>query len=129
MTKKKKAGGKKLSAQALQIEILKFLLSNSKKRFSPRQITEQLRVENNKDSAEHALRQLVQIGSVAEFPENKFGIALERLTVDDTRETTHDEHKPKNNIIEKPQNEREREKPTTRNQQPRTENLWKVAWI
>jgi len=118
MTKKKKAGGKKLSAQALQIEILKFLLSNSKKRFSPRQIIEQLRVENNKDSAEHALRQLVQIGSVAEFAENKFGIALERLTVDDTRNTVDDEGQRQNQSIEKQQNiKRETRQPSIVNRQ------------
>ena len=93
MTKKKKSGDKKLSAQQLQIEILKFLLARSKKQFTARQIIEQLRVENNKDSVEHALRQLAQIGSVAEFAENKFGIALERLTVHDTRQTANDEKK------------------------------------
>ncbi len=83
MTKKKKNGGKKLTAQQLQIEILKFLLGHPKKSFAPRQITDQLRVENNRDSTEHALQQLVQAGSVAEFAENKYGIALGRLTVDD----------------------------------------------
>lgn len=80
MTKKKKFGGKKLTAQQLQIEILKFLLGHPKKQFSPQQITEQLRVENNNDSAEHALRQLLEVGSVAEFSLNRFGIALSKLT-------------------------------------------------
>jgi ribonuclease R len=89
MTKKKKNGGKKLTAQQLQIEILRFLLGQPKKRFTPRQITEQLRIENNRDSAEHALQQLVLAGSVAEHAENKFGAALERLTVaDEPSETT-----------------------------------------
>jgi ribonuclease R len=89
MTKKKKHGGKKLSAQQLQIEVLRFLLGQPKKRFTPRQITEQLRIENNRDSAEHALQQLVLAGSVAEYAENKFGAALERLTVtDEPTETT-----------------------------------------
>ena len=77
MTKKKKNGGKRLTAQELQIEILKFLLGHPKKTFAPRQITDLLRVENNRDSTEHALQQLVQAGSVAEFAENKFGIAPE----------------------------------------------------
>ncbi|MBX2892554.1 MAG: ribonuclease R [Saprospiraceae bacterium] len=102
MTKKKKSeGGKKLTAQQLQIEILKFLLAHPNKRFSPRQITDQIRVENNKDSAEYALRQLVQAGSVAEFSEGKFGVALERLTVDDARHTADGERKPKNTRAEK----------------------------
>ncbi len=83
MTKKKKHSGKKLTAQQLQIEILKFLLGHPKKSFAPRQITDQLRIENNRDSTEHALLQLVQAGSVAQFADNKFGIALGRLTVDD----------------------------------------------
>ena len=83
MTKKKKHGGKKLTAQQLQIEILKFLLGHPKKSFAPRQITDLLRVENNRDSTEHALQQLVQAGSVAEITENKFGIALNRLTIED----------------------------------------------
>jgi ribonuclease R len=83
MTKKKKPGDRKLSAQQLQIEVLRFLLAHPRKTFSPRQITEQIRVENNKDSAEHALRQLVEAGSVAEISENKFGVALDRLTVKD----------------------------------------------
>ncbi len=110
MTKKKKnSGGKKLSAQALQIEILKFLLAHPKKQFSPRQITDQIRVENNKDSAEHALRQLVQIGSVAEFSENKFGIRL----------AANDESKQQNRKTEKPKNVKfENRQPSTVNRQP-----------
>ena len=83
MTKHKKSSGKKLTAQDLQIQILKFLLSNPKKQFAARQITDQLRVENNKDSAEHALRQLVSMGSVMEFSQNKFGIALQRFIIED----------------------------------------------
>ncbi len=93
MTKKKKTGGKKLPAQHLQIEILKFLLSHPKKHFSPRQIVDQLRVENNKDSAEHALQQLVQIGSVAEFGADKFGIALDRFTVSEAPQTAYYDEK------------------------------------
>ncbi len=90
MTKKKKQGGKRLTAQQLQIEILKFLLGHPKKSFAPRQITDHLRIENNRDSTEHALNQLVQAGSVAQFPDNKFGVALGRLTVeDDSRFTVH----------------------------------------
>lgn len=81
MTKKKKTGSRKLSAQQLQIEILRFLLAHPHKNFSPSQITEQIRVDNNKDSAEYALMQLVQAGSVAEVSEHKYGIALDRLTI------------------------------------------------
>lgn len=87
MTKKKKSGDRKLSAQQLQIEILRFLLAHPRKNFSPRQITEQIRVDNNKDSAEHALRQLVEAGSVAEISVNKFGVALDRLTIKGPEQT------------------------------------------
>lgn len=81
MTKKKNKAGKKLSAGNLQIELLKFLLTQPRKQFAPRHLAALLKVENNKDSIEHALRQLEQAGSVKEFKENKFGIALDRLTV------------------------------------------------
>lgn len=94
MTKKKKNSGKKLTAQELQIEILKFLLGHPKKSFAPRQITDQLRIENNRDSAEHALLQLVQVGSVAQFADNKFGIALGRLTIEDKPQTNSGHREP-----------------------------------
>ncbi len=81
MTKKKKKGGKKLSAKALQIELLKYLLTQPKKQFSPRQLADLLKIENNKDSVEYALLQLQQAGSVQAFKENKFSVALERLTL------------------------------------------------
>ena len=81
MTKQKKKGGKKLTAKNLQIEILKFLLTQPKKQFTPRQLLDLLKIENNKDSVEYALLQLEQAGSVNSFKENKFGVALERLTV------------------------------------------------
>lgn len=87
MTKKKKSGGRRLTAQQLQIEVLRFLLAHPRKTFSPRQITDQIRVDNNKDSAEHALRQLVEAGSVVELTLNKFGVALDRLTVKEPERT------------------------------------------
>lgn len=81
MSKKKKKGGKKLTAKNLQIELLKFLLTEPKKQFTPRQLADLLKIENNKDSVEHALLQLELAGSVKSYKENKFGVALERLTV------------------------------------------------
>lgn len=81
MIKKKKKGGKKLTAKNLQIEILKFLLTQPKKQFTPRQLVDLLKIENNKDSVEHALLQLEQAGSARSYKDNKFGVALERLTV------------------------------------------------
>ncbi|MBU6342061.1 MAG: ribonuclease R [Bacteroidetes bacterium] len=79
MTKKKQKSSKKLTAQDLQIAILKFLLANPKRQYAPRQIIEQLKVENNIDSVSHALTQLVQAGSVYEADLNRYGLALQRL--------------------------------------------------
>jgi len=83
MTKKKKSGDKKLTAKNLQIELLKFLLTQPKKQFAPMQLAAILRLENNKDSVIHALHQLVHVGSVNMLKDGKFGIALERLTAAD----------------------------------------------
>ncbi|MBL7803634.1 MAG: ribonuclease R [Saprospiraceae bacterium] len=86
MTKKKKKGGKKLTASELQIFLLRFLLAHPKKRLTARQIIDHLSFENNKDSVEYALRQLAQAGSVREYEDNKFGVALERLTREEAPE-------------------------------------------
>lgn len=83
MSKKKKSGVKRLTAQHLQVEILRFLLAHPKKRFTARQIIEQLHVENNKDSVEHALNQLTSAGSVFEFATQKYGVALKNLTIEE----------------------------------------------
>jgi ribonuclease R len=81
MTKKKKKGGKKLTAKNLQIELLKYLLTQPKKQYAPMQLAGILQIENNRDSVEHALYQLTLAGSVMEYKDGKFGIALERLTM------------------------------------------------
>ncbi|MCC7467021.1 MAG: ribonuclease R [Saprospiraceae bacterium] len=83
MTKKKKHGGRKLTAQELQIQFLKFLLGHPKKRFTPKQITEQLKLDNNRDSAEYAMQQLVANGMATEFPDGKFGVALDRFSAEE----------------------------------------------
>lgn len=72
MTKFKKS--KKLSAVALQSAAHHYLLSHAKKQFSARQLAGLLKIDNNKDSVEHALRQLVALGAVAEFKDGKFGL-------------------------------------------------------
>jgi ribonuclease R len=80
MAKRNTTPRRKLTAKNLQIEILRYLLSNPRKRLTARQIIEHLGVENNKDAVDHAVNQLVQAGSVFVFPGEKFGVALERLT-------------------------------------------------
>jgi ribonuclease R len=83
MSKKTKKGGKKLSAQELQIQILRFLLAHSKKRYSARHIIEHLAIDNSKDSVVYALEQLQSKGSVEVFSEERYGVALQHLLVDD----------------------------------------------
>jgi len=83
MSSKKKKGGKKLTAKNLQIELLKFLLTQPKKQYAPMQLAGILQIENNRDSIEHALYQLTSAGSVKEYKDGKYGVALERLTMPD----------------------------------------------
>jgi ribonuclease R len=80
MAKRPTTPRRKLTAKNLQIEILRYLLSNPRKRLTARQIIEHLGVENNKDAVDHAVNQLVEAGSVFVSPGDKFGVALERLT-------------------------------------------------
>lgn len=86
MSKKKKQGGKKLTARELQIEILRFLLQRPKKQYAPQQIIHELRVENNRDAAEYALQQLARLGSVTEYSLNRYGITLNKFVSEDEDE-------------------------------------------
>ena len=70
---KKKKTVRKLTANELQKEVLQYLLKQVKKKFTPRQLVGLLKIENNKDSVEHALRQLEELGRVAETKDGKFG--------------------------------------------------------
>lgn len=79
--KQKYSGGRKLSAQALQVAILQYLLAHPKKALTIRQIGTDLKLDNNKDSIEHAVTKLVMAGSVVPYPHDKFGVALDRLTL------------------------------------------------
>ncbi len=64
MTKRRKSPktqkGNKLTAGQLQQEVLKLFRRNPKKRFNPRQVIQQLRIDNNKDSVQYALDSLVE---------------------------------------------------------------------
>lgn len=119
MSNKKKKGGKRLTAQELQIQALRFLLAHPKKRYTAGQITQHLQVENSKDSAEYALRQLVQAGSVLDFGEGKYGVALGRLTVEDAPEPVENQPVGKK---EKPPKALRNAKPETRDAKPKTQN-------
>lgn len=85
MKKNKKSGSKKLTAKALQIEVLKFLLANPRKTFAPSELSELLDVANNRHSVEHALQQLALAGSVEVKKNGRFGAALDRLTAGDAK--------------------------------------------
>ncbi len=75
------SGGRKLTAQALQVAILQYLLAHPKKALTARQIGVDLKLDNNKDAIEHAIARLVMAGSVTPYPNDKFGVALDRLTL------------------------------------------------
>ena len=116
--KKKKKGGKRLTAQELQIQALRFLLAHPKKRYTAGQITQQLQVENSKDSAEHAMRQLVQAGSVLDFGEGKYGVALGRLTVEDAPELAENQSVDKKEKAPKPLRNAKSEAPSPKTKAP-----------
>lgn len=124
--KKKKKGGKRLTAQELQIQALRFLLAHPKKRYTAGQITQHLQVENSKDSAEHALRQLVQAGSVLDFGEGKYGVALGRLTVEDAIEPVENQSVGKKEKAPKSLRNTKHETPNTkhetRHSKPKNQN-------
>ncbi len=82
MKKNKKSDGRKLTAKALQIEVLKFLLAHPRNTFAPSELPALLDVANNRHSVEHALAQLVQAGSVEIKKNGRYGVALDRLTTD-----------------------------------------------
>ena len=69
---KKKKNSKKLSTSVLKTAVLHFLIARPKKQFTARQISGILKIDNNKDSVEHALRQLEEAGAVAEIKEGRF---------------------------------------------------------
>lgn len=83
MTKKKSKGGKKLTAKSLANRIAQVFTLPTQKQFAPRQLNTLLNIENNKDSVEYALNQLVIAGSVKSYKDGRYGVALERLTVDE----------------------------------------------
>lgn len=85
MTKKKKnkVKGNKLSSKQLQKELLKFFRYHSKKQFNPRQIIKKLKIENNKDSVQYALDQLVTAGTLKAVDEYRYTINAAQLPVSD----------------------------------------------
>lgn len=56
----------------MQYEILKLFKRHAKKRFNPKQIIRKLKVENNKDSVQHALDQLVEQNDIVQLENYKY---------------------------------------------------------
>lgn len=81
--KKKKIKGNKLSSNQLQRELLKFFRYHSKKQFNPRQIIKKLKIENNKDSVQYALDQLVASGALKLVGEYRYKVDAGQLPASD----------------------------------------------
>lgn len=74
MTKgrKPRVKDKKLTSKQLQREILKMFTANPKKQLNPKQVVKKLKVDNNKDSVQHALERLVEEGQLLNLPDYKY---------------------------------------------------------
>ncbi len=70
--KKSKTKGNKLTAKQLQTVIFKLFRRHPKKRLTPKQVAQKLKVDNNKDSIRHAIEELAKAGKLAVLEDNKF---------------------------------------------------------
>lgn len=73
----KTSQGRKLSAAQLQQAVLQLFQNNPKKRFNPKQVIQHLRIDNNKDSVQHALHTLVEARLLAPLEDFKFKLRSE----------------------------------------------------
>ncbi|MCB0677420.1 MAG: ribonuclease R [Saprospiraceae bacterium] len=88
MTKKKsKTKGKKLTSKQLQTEIVKLFKRNPKKRLNPKQVSRKLKAENNRDSIQHALEQLVEAKQLIALEDYKFKLRREAQAPPSDRRT------------------------------------------
>ena len=72
MGRRSKAGSKKLAADKLKGQVLKYFLKNPKKRFNAGQLTKKLAVKNSRDSIKHALESLMQENMLRHIKEGKY---------------------------------------------------------
>ncbi len=63
---------RKLSATQLQQEVLQLFKQHPKKHFNPRQVMQVLKLDNNKDSIQHALNTLVETRALVPLEDYKF---------------------------------------------------------
>ena len=88
MTKKKsKTKGKKLTSKQLQTEIVKLFKRNPKKRLNPKQVSRKLKADNNRDSIQHALEQLVEAKQLIALEDYKFKLRREAQAPPSDRRT------------------------------------------
>ena len=80
MAKKKlKRKNNTLTSRDLQRAILKLFLQNPKKRYNPKQIAKKLQVDNNRDSVQHALDQLVTDQKLVSLGDYKYKVSREAM--------------------------------------------------
>lgn len=86
MTKKKfKRKDNKLSSKDLQREILRLFKLDPKKRLNPRQVAKHLKIDNNRESVQHALDQLVASRHLIGLEDFKYKISPSALPAPEKR--------------------------------------------
>lgn len=86
MTKKKfKRKAKQLTSKDLQREILKLFILHPKKRLNPKQVAKKLQIDNNRDSVQHALDQLVAARQLIGLEDFKYKISIGALPAPEKR--------------------------------------------
>jgi len=72
MGRNSKSGSKKLTAEKLKSQVLKYFLKNPKKRMNSGQLIKKLSVKNSRDSIDHALKTLMQENLLRHIKEGKY---------------------------------------------------------
>jgi len=72
MGRNSKSGSKKLTAEKLKSQVLKYFLKNPKKRMNSGQLIKKLTVKNSRDSIDHALKTLMQENLLRHIKEGKY---------------------------------------------------------
>jgi ribonuclease R len=105
--KNKKIKGQKLNTPELSQAIMKMFRAHPKKQYNAKQIIEKLKINNSKDSVQHALDKLTEKGALAVNKDVKYG-----FTKIETEEKTNE--KTNGKVHEKPVTESLRAKTSDR---------------
>ena len=89
--KKSKQKSKKLSPQALEYRLLKQFSINPKKRYNSKQLIQKLKLNNNRDSVDLALKQLASQDKLTAISEGRY--KLNKLNKSEFSSPTKDKHK------------------------------------